>query len=158
MANSLDIFRKQGSSESQFPSSPHPELDTSYCLEFSTWDLWMNGSTIGNTDNTENTLLDDSYFNWLRRVSYTSCLFRQELAEVFWCRTSLSFDPDEHNFEHLENLLRKMPSISKGIKYLNMEMEYMFEKIEGQMDIDEFIQQCRRLSLFVSLGKLKLEF
>ncbi|EPE26141.1 hypothetical protein GLAREA_02053 [Glarea lozoyensis ATCC 20868] len=146
----LNVIRKQGSAENRFPFSPHPEFNTSYCWDCITSDTWIDPFK------TSDTPPGEAYFNWLRRISHTSCSFRQEFAEVFWCRTSLTLESYGHNFLHLENVLRDRPSISRGIKYLYIAMEYMLEDIEGKVDTDGFIQQLRRLSLFLSLEKLMI--
>ncbi|EPE26142.1 hypothetical protein GLAREA_02054 [Glarea lozoyensis ATCC 20868] len=102
---------------------------------------------------------DRGYLEWLRQVSNLSCVFRQEFAEVFWCRTRLAFYRTVNDLSILRGFIQDRPAISAGIKYLRLTIGASFGLgiPEGvRLDRRTLGSECKAISSLLSLETLHI--
>ncbi|EPE26140.1 hypothetical protein GLAREA_02052 [Glarea lozoyensis ATCC 20868] len=113
------------------------------------------------SDESNTSSCHEVYLYWLRQMSNVNCLFRKELAQVFWGRTSirlLDFRSTRRIFFYMEKLLLERPAICSGIKKLIL---HLSDNEESEMpgkaiDLDKFSHQFGSLSSLVHLEDLDL--
>jgi hypothetical protein len=88
--------------------------------------------------------------DWIRQLSNVNCIFRQEIAEVFWRRIKLSISEIclQTSFVLLRYFVQNRPAAMGGIKSLHL----VLEDVLGLQ-----ISECQDISKLLCLEELYLD-